>query len=428
MLFKSAVLFGIAVTVIAPLPSIWAKSEPAFDSNPAQDSAPHQFVLSPRCPPGFSLETNKQCKLRTLYQFYSSVQNKGVGGTRTSLPKYRDGFTPQQIDLGRLLFFDPLLSGDKTRSCASCHQPDNGFSDGLARSIGAKNAIGARSTPSLWNSAFLTRFNWDASADSLEQQVKGPLFSTHEMSNTPKQLRQRLSANQIYPRLFQQAFNNGLTLENTYTALAAFQSSLISLNSRYDEYAHGNHQALTDDEIAGMNVFRSFVARCSECHTPPLFTNNQIAVIGVPEPHGRPFDRGAEITFKARKLRGGFKVPTLRNIVKTAPYMHQGNFDHLRDAIEFYNKGRGHAAPKDTPLFIHWHISEPDLSDKEIDLIVTFMGALSDEKFMPKRPSQVPSGLPVKSTVANAQQPKKPLQKSPTKVALQDNPPAAGER
>ncbi len=357
------------------------------------------FILSNQCPRGFSLEAGNRCELRTLYQFYSSTQGRGVGGTQTALPAYRDGFSPQQIDLGRLLFFDPVLSADHSLSCASCHQTDKAFTDGLARSVGLNGIEGERSAPSLWNSAFLTSFNWDARANSLEQQVQAPLFSAHEMGNSPEALLATLRENKYYPQLFKTAFGSGptsaLSLANIYRALAAFQSSLISLNSRYDQYAHGNHEALNAEEIAGMNVFRSFVARCSECHTPPLFTNNQVAVIGVPEPDDRPFDLGAETTFEERKLRGGFKVPTLRNIVKTAPYMHQGNFTKLREATEFYNKGRGHAVPEDNPLYIHWHISEPDLSDREIDLIVTFMGALNDEKFMPTIPQQVPSGFPV---------------------------------
>jgi cytochrome c peroxidase len=168
---------------------------------------------------------------------------------------------------------------------------------------------------------------------------------------------------------------------------------LISLNSRYDRYAHGFHEALNQNEIAGLNVFRSFVARCAECHQPPLFTNNQIAVIGVPEKDGAPLDIGAQKTHNAAKLRGGFKVPTLRNISQTKPYMHAGNFDDLRETVEFYNKGRGHAVPKGETMQLHWHIWEPNLSEQEIDLIVEFLGALTDEAFTPEIPDTVPSGL-----------------------------------
>ncbi len=367
------------------------------------DSNNEVFKLASNCPRGFQLVSDNRCELRTLYQFYTSTQDRGVGGTQTGLPEHRDGFSPQQIDLGRLLFFDPILSGDQSLSCASCHHPNKGFADGRARSVGTQGRVSKRSAPSLWNSAFLSSFFWDARARNLEQQALGPLYAPDEMNNTPSKLLQSLKNNSTYQRLFVDAFETGehtnlnkqsVSIDNIVTALTAFQTSLISLNSRYDEYVHGNHDALSDQEIAGLNVFRSFVARCSECHTPPLFTNNQIAVIGVPEDEGALFDVGAEKTFSKKKLRGGFKVPSLRNIARTAPYMHAGNFKTLKQATEFYNKGRGHAAPKDLDLTIHWHINDPDLSDHELDLIVEFMKTLSDEKFKPEIPPAVPSGLP----------------------------------
>ena len=357
-----------------------------------------KFILSVDCPLGFELVEGNRCELRTLYQFYSSTQDRGVGGTQTSLPVHRDGFSPQQIDLGRYLFFDPILSGNDKLSCASCHQPAKGFADGLALSIGATEKLTHRSTPSLWNSAFLTSFFWDARVNSLEEQAIGPLFSPIEMANSPVNLLAKLRRNQNYQTMFMEAFSNQedvekIILENIYTALAAFQSSLISLNSRYDQYAHGNHAALNDEEIAGLNVFRSFVARCAECHTPPLFTNNQIAVIGTPEPDGRPLDVGAELTYGTAKLKGGFKVPSLRNIELTAPYMHSGVFENLRDAAEFYTKGRGHAVPIGVEMLLHWHIWEPNLKEEEIDLLVTFMKTLTDQTFMPEIPDKLPSGL-----------------------------------
>jgi len=353
------------------------------------------FQLSSHCPASFELTKQGVCRLLTQYQFYSSVQNKGLGGTQTSLPPHRDGFTPAQIDLGRYLFFDPLLSKDGSISCASCHQPDKGFSDDLDRSIGITGRKVARSAPTLWNVAFLDKFFWDVRAKTLEEQAQGPLFDENEMGNTPVHLKQTLVDNSQYQMMFKQAFPQAkqFELSQVYTALSAFQSSLISLNSRYDRYAHGYHQALTENEIAGLNVFRSFVARCAECHQPPLFTNNQIAVIGSPEPEGLPFDIGAEKTFKEAKLRGAFKVPTLRNITKSAPYMHSGRYDNLKDSIKFYNDGRGNAVPKDEELLLHWHISEPDLTDEEMDLIVAFLGTLTDESLTPQIPSELPSGL-----------------------------------
>ena len=355
------------------------------------------FTLAKHCPPSFELTEQGVCRLLTQYQFYSSVQNKGLGGTQTNLPAHRDGFSPAQIDLGRFLFFDPALSKDGSISCASCHQPDKGFSDDLDRSIGITGEKVARSAPTLWNVAFVDKFFWDVRAQTLEEQAQGPLFDPLEMGNSPKQLLATLTNNPIYVALFKQAFpeEKQFALSQVYTALTAFQTSLISLNSRYDRYAHGYHAALTENEIKGLNVFRSFVARCAECHQPPLFTNNEIAVIGAPEPEGRALDIGAEKTYNAPKLRGAFKVPTLRNITKSAPYMHSGRYDNLRDAVKFYNDGRGNSVPKGEEMLLHWHISEPDLTEDELDLIVEFLGTLTDESLTPKVPQKVPSGLAV---------------------------------
>lgn len=356
------------------------------------------ITLRDYCPPGFELSEGRRCELRTLYQNYDSLSYAGVGGPRTGLPKPRDGFSPRQIDLGRHLFFDPLLSGDNSLSCASCHHPDLGFSDGAPHSTGIGGGEVRRAAPSLWNVAFLRIFFWDARASSLEEQIQGPLYDAKEMGTSPVQLLADIGGNEDYRRLFRDAFPGSEgppSLDMIYTAIAAFQTSLISLNSRYDQYAHGYHDALTENEKAGMNVFRSFVARCAECHTPPLFTNQQIAVIGAPEPEGHPFDEGAEAVAGNPGLRGGFKVPSLRNVVQTAPYMHSGAFATLRDAAEFYTLGRGHAVPEEEKqrMIVHWHIWEPNLSDAELDRIVDFLGTLTDESFKPQIPEAVPSGL-----------------------------------
>ncbi len=356
------------------------------------------FRLREYCPPSFEESAAGTCLLRTMYDFYGSVQGAGLGGTQTALPAHRDGFTPQQIDLGRYLFFDPVLSQDGSVSCASCHNPEQGFSDNLPRSKGIGGQEVARAAPTLWNTAFLNKFFWDAHASTLEEQMVGPLFAPDEMGNSPEQLLATLNNIPAYRALFQQAFPQRLgeqiQLDEVYLSLAAFQTSLISLNSRYDRYAHGYHAALSAPEVEGLNIFRSFVARCAECHTPPLFTNQQVAVIGAPEPEGRPIDIGAERTYNAPELKAGFKVPTLRNITKTAPYMHSGRFDNLREVAEFYNGGRGHAVPEGVDLQLHWHISSPDLTDYELDRLVDFLGTLTDESLTPEVPRQLPSGLP----------------------------------
>lgn len=337
-----------------------------------------------------------------MYQMYASLEEQGVGGLKTALPEVRDGFSPQQIDLGRYLFFDPILSGDGTVSCASCHDPDKGFADGRAQSIGIGGQVVGRSAPSLWNVAYLNRFFWDGRASTLEEQMVGPLYAENEMGNTPEQLKADLNANGTYRELFAQAFGreaeDSIRLEEVYTAIAAFETSLISLNSRYDRYAHGDHSALNNKEKEGLNIFRSFVARCAECHTPPLFTNQQMAVLGTPEPEGKALDIGAEAVTGDPTQRASFKVPSLRNVELTAPYMHSGRFASLREAAEFYTKGRGHAVPEGEKLYLHWHIWEPNLTGRELDRLVDFLKTLTDETFKPRVPEEVPSGLSTSTT------------------------------
>jgi cytochrome c peroxidase len=347
------------------------------------------------------LTSNNTCKLRSLYQLYEtdSGENAGVGGLKTALPTVRDGFTPQQIDLGRYLFFDPVLSKDGSLSCGSCHQPDKGFSDGLKTSVGIDNHTLKRAAPSLWNVGFYKKFFWDARATTLEEQMAGPLYSPDEMGNTREQLVATLNNIDEYRELFKEAFpekkSEDIELPEIYQAIAAFEASLVSLNSRYDQYAHGYHEALNQKEIEGLNIFRSFVARCAECHTPPLFTNQQVAVIGLTEPNGLPLDPGAQATFNDASLRGAFKVPSLRNVDLTAPYTHSGKFATLRDMIQFYTLGRGHEVPSNEKLHIHWHIWEPDLKEHELDRLVDFLKTLTDESFKPRVPEVLPSGKPL---------------------------------
>ena len=353
------------------------------------------FQLTDTCPASFELEDGG-CVLRSRYKTYRSLRDAGVGGLKTGLPPLREGFTPQQIDLGRYLFFDPVLSADGSVSCASCHDPAQGFADGRAQAVGINGQTLPRSAPSLWNIGFFSTLLWDGSKSSLEEQMQGPLYSPVEMGNNPAELLPALNRNPTYRAMFEQAFGTSpVALDHVYTAITAFESSLISLNSRYDLYAHGYHAALNEEEIAGLNVFRSFVARCAECHTPPLFSNQQLAVLGVADAPGEIIDPGAEAITGDASQRGAFRVPSLRNITRTAPYMHRGQKATLEEAARFYTGGRGHEVPEGESLMIHWHIWEPRLTDREIQLLATFMGTLTDEAFMPEIPAAVPSGLPV---------------------------------
>ena len=361
--------------------------------------------LSDRCPPYLALDPENRCILNTLYDIYPAA-NPLWGGYRVSLPPRRDGFTPQQIDLGRYLFFDPVLSVDGDLSCASCHHPDFSLSDGRATSIGRHGTgvgparsggeVLTRSAPPLWNMAFQRTFFWDGRAASLEAQIETVLTTEQEMANTPERVVASLNAISAYRSLFAQAYGSPeIRFEQVLGAIAAFETTLVSLNSRYDRYIHGAQDELSEREVIGLNIFRSFATRCSQCHTPPLFSSGQLATTGVPAPADLPFDIGAQATAREPSLRGAFKVPTLRNIAHSAPYMHAGQFPDLGQAVAFYNAKPGHAVSEQQGLVLNWHMVEPKLRADETEALIAFLRTLSDETARPAIPALVPSGLPV---------------------------------
>jgi cytochrome c peroxidase len=363
-----------------------------------------QFILSKQCPIYFQ-KVDGRCFLNTPYQ--RGTNEDQVHGLRMRLSPKLDGLDPQQIDLGRLLFFDPILSQGRDVSCAHCHDPALHWSDGQDRSRGVGGfGVGRqrdggkllpRSTPTLWNLGFRDTFFWDGRARTLESQALGPLNHPDEMGGSAEMRRSRLNRNPTYRRLFKAAF--GLVQEQEISdelivrAIASFERSLISLNSRYDRFVFGQTNALDDDEVAGFNVFRSFVSRCSECHVPPLFTNQQFARIGVPNVPGLN-DLGLGETQSAANAKGAFLVPSLRNIAATAPYMHAGQFLDLRQVIQFYNLG-GRLPQTQRAADTHWHVREAGLSQEDVDVLIKFLGTLTDETGKPEIPRLVPSGLKV---------------------------------
>jgi cytochrome c peroxidase len=342
-----------------------------------------------------------------MYDLY--VAQPGQGGMRVPLPPMRQLFTPAQADLGRYLFFDPLLSGDHSLACAECHNPGLAFADGRPTSVGrGGKGVGPertgettqrRSAPTLWNVGFLERLFWDGRASSLQAQATGPLFAADEMGNTAKQLERDLNANADYRQLFATAFarpaEQPIRLTEVLDALAAFEATLVSFNSRYDQYAIGNSRALSDEEIRGLNVFRGFVGRCSQCHVPPLFASSEMAVVGAPPVPGKPYDPGAGEGSTNPATQGAFKIPTLRNIGCTAPYFQAGQFNTLEEVVRFYNAPRGHALPRDVDAKVHWHVhmNKPELTDADVKSLVAFLETLTDQTMTPDSPVAVPSGL-----------------------------------
>ncbi len=396
----------VLLALAALLAGVVAGAGPAGAADPAVTD---DFRLSDKCPRHFSPDASGACRFQGPVQ--SREHPPGHRGLVKPLPPARDGYTAQQIDLGRLLFFEPALSADGRSSCAHCHHPDHGWSDGLGRSRG-RGATGAgperaggvelpRGAPTLWNVGFLPRLFWDGRARTLEQQATGPLFAPDEMAATPAGLEAVLNGNAIWRRLFGEAFGlaadaritTGLVLE----ALVAFQGTLVSFDSRYDRYMAGHDAAFDAREHRGYELFHSFRTRCAHCHAPPLFTDGEVVAIGVPEPPGKAFDPGAAGVSGDSTLHGAFRTPTVRNVLRTSPYMHSGAHVSLADAVRFYSEPPGSKIPPGEHVLLHWLMIEgaPTLSDTEIDDLVAFMGALTDETSMPRIPERVPSGLPV---------------------------------
>jgi len=225
------------------------------------------------------------------------------------------------------------------------------------------------------------------------------LFSPHEMGATRTSIEKKVNANATYRTLFQKAFpmraGKGISIELIIEAISDFERTLISLNSRYDQFVFGDTTAMNAAEYRGFNVFRSFVTRCTECHEPPLFTNFQVANIGAPDLKGLARDLGVGKVRNEDKHNGAFRIPSLRNIANTAPYMHSGAFKSLMEVLNFYDLGGGRALPGYDSPYIHWHITRMGLRKKEKRDLLIFLGTLTDESGMPAIPKKVPSGLPM---------------------------------
>ncbi|KXK15384.1 MAG: hypothetical protein UZ14_CFX002000404 [Chloroflexi bacterium OLB14] len=304
-----------------------------------------------------------------------------------------------KVELGRLLFFDPILSLNNDMSCASCHNPGLGFADGLPQAVGADGVVLQRSAMSLWNVAYNTNFFWDGRASTLEEQTETPLTNKDEMASSPEEIEAELKDIPEYVTLFEKAFgsSDAVTYANVQNALAAFERSLITNNSPFDKYATGDVDALTAEQRRGLALFRSAATRCFECHAAPTFSDDSFSVTGVPDLPNQEHDSG-RMQVESTSLDGAFRAPTLRNIALTAPYMHNGVFSTLEEVVDFYAKGGGR---DDGVQNVDIHVAGFELNEQEKADLVAFMYALTDESNLPEIPASVPSGLPVVEMLEN---------------------------
>lgn len=281
--------------------------------------------------------------------------------------EYPDDEAPSQreTDLGKVLFFDNRLSIDRKRSCASCHNPDLGFGDGLALSADIQGKPLQRHTPHLYNLAWASTFFWDGRADSLEKQALMPIQSEDEMNLSIEDLVIRLNSVSAYREKFAAVYGNGAISEDMIArALAAFMRSLVSDNSAFDRFLRGESNALGPEAKRGLELFQG-KAECSKCHDGANFTDDSFHNIGLP---GNDLGRAEVVSDNS--LRGAFKTPSLRNITLTAPYMHDGSFASLESVIVFYNEGGGNDILKSEL------IKPLNLSNQEISDLLAFLGTL----------------------------------------------------
>jgi cytochrome c peroxidase len=270
--------------------------------------------------------------------------------------------TSEKIDLGRRLFFDRRLSRDGSVACASCHNPDRAFSDGRRVAIGVFMRAGRRNAPALINRGYGRSFFRDGRAATLEEQVLKPIQDANEMDMTLAEASARVR----------------LPVEDISRALATYVRSILSGNSRFDRYISGNRRALSREEQTGLQIFRG-KGNCTACHVGPTFTDEQFHNTGVawhePSPGsgtgGSFADEGRFVITRSATDRGAFKTPTLREVARTAPYMHDGSIATLSDVIEFYDRG-GRANP-----FLDAELRPLALTDPEKRALAAFLRALS---------------------------------------------------
>ena len=292
--------------------------------------------------------------------------------------------SPEKVNLGKMLFFDPRLSSSGQIACASCHDPQLGWGDGKRVAFGHDRKLGERNAMTIFNTAYYNRLFWDGRAASLEDQAKEPVQDKVEMHENLQAMEQRVKSFAGYKPLFKKAFGDEkIDLQRIFKAISTFERTVVSPPSRFDLFIDGKSDALTDDEVLGLHLFRT-KARCVNCHNGGLFADNQFHNDGQTLFASPNEDLGLYNVTKKPADVGKFKTPSMREVVNTGPWMHHGNFPTLKDVIFLYNLGnpapipksykggRDSLLPKTSPL-----LRKLDLTDREINALITFLGSIT---------------------------------------------------
>ena len=292
--------------------------------------------------------------------------------------------TAERIALGRTLFFDPRLSGSEMISCATCHNPAMGWSDGQPAAVGHASKRLKRATPTIINAAYLPLQMWDGRKNSLEDQALGPIESADEMNLALEELESRLNAIPDYRPMFERAYpGEGISRTTVAKAIASFERTVVSTQSAFDRWSAGDKRAMSESAQRGFTLFTG-KAQCNLCHQGFNFTDNGFHNIGV-RGLGSDADEGRFAHRKVKVLKGAFKTPTLRDIELTAPYMHNGSYKKLEQVVDHYDRGGDDQSNLDAnmrPL----HLTAGEKQD-----LVSFMKALTGAPMRVEVPSLPPT-------------------------------------
>jgi cytochrome c peroxidase len=275
-----------------------------------------------------------------------------------------------RIQLGEMLFWDPRLSRKGSMSCASCHNPALGWSDGLPTAVGFDMQILGRATPTILNTAFNTIQMWDGRKANLEDQALGPIAAGGEMNLPLNEMVTRLQGIAGYAPAFEKAYpGQGISEVTVARAIASFERTVLSTEAPFDRWRKGDHKAISAQAKRGFDLFTG-KANCAACHQGFNFTDNGFHNIGVKDPTETP-DLGRFAQRKVKAMQGAFKTPTLRDIALTAPYMRNGMYRSLGQVVEHYNRGG------DVKENLDINMAPLNLSKQECDDIVAFMESLT---------------------------------------------------
>jgi cytochrome c peroxidase len=291
--------------------------------------------------------------------------------------------TPEKVELGKLLYFDKRVSKDGTVSCATCHDPKSGWTEHDATSTGIHGQKGARNAPTVINAAYADSQFWDGRAASLEAQAVGPVGNPIEMGSSMKLVVEKFSKIPGYQKRFRKVFHTGVTEKGFAQAIAAFERTILSGGSPYDQFQAGRKNALTAAQKRGMKLFDK--AGCADCHTPPLFSSYDFHNAGVGADKPKP-DEGRKAVTKKDEDMGAFRVPSLRDVANTAPYFHDGSAKTLEEAVALMAAGGRDNPHRSSDFDV---VREAKLTAQDQKDLVEFLKALSG-----KYPIVAPPKLP----------------------------------